>query len=72
MSESANPTETVSVEKPGALGDFLQHQRAFASDGYIILRSIVSKEKLTLFQARLAEEFGEWQKTGRLFDGGAF
>jgi len=70
MSDSANPTESASLEKAGAPGGFLQQQRAFASDGYIILRSVVSKEKLSLFHARLTEEFGEWRKTGRLFDGG--
>ncbi len=44
--------------------------QAFAENGYAILRSVVSKEKLSRFRGRLLETFADERASGRLFAGG--
>ena len=45
-------------------------KHAFAEDGYLIFRDVVSKEQLSALRARLAEEFERAKQSGRLFSGG--
>jgi hypothetical protein len=45
-------------------------KQAFAEDGYLIFRNVVSKEQLSALRARIAEEFDRSRQSGRLFSGG--
>jgi ectoine hydroxylase-related dioxygenase (phytanoyl-CoA dioxygenase family) len=45
-------------------------KQAFAEDGYLIFRDVVSKEQLAALRARIAEEFDRSKQSGRLFSGG--
>jgi ectoine hydroxylase-related dioxygenase (phytanoyl-CoA dioxygenase family) len=45
-------------------------KQAFAEDGYLIFRDVVSKEQLSALRARIAEEFDRARHSGRLFSGG--
>jgi ectoine hydroxylase-related dioxygenase (phytanoyl-CoA dioxygenase family) len=45
-------------------------KQAFAEDGYLIFRNMVSRERLTKLHARLLEEFERARTSGRLFAGG--
>jgi ectoine hydroxylase-related dioxygenase (phytanoyl-CoA dioxygenase family) len=45
-------------------------RHAFAEDGYLIFRDVVSKEQLSALRARIAEEFERAKQSGRLFSGG--
>jgi ectoine hydroxylase-related dioxygenase (phytanoyl-CoA dioxygenase family) len=43
---------------------------AFAEDGYLIFRDVVSKEQLSALRGRIADEFDRSRQSGRLFSGG--
>jgi ectoine hydroxylase-related dioxygenase (phytanoyl-CoA dioxygenase family) len=45
-------------------------KEAFAKDGYLIFRDVVSKEQLSALRGRIAEEFDRAKQSGRLFSGG--
>ena len=45
-------------------------KQAFAEDGYLIFRDVVSKEQLSALRGRIAEEFDRAKQSGRLFSGG--
>jgi hypothetical protein len=45
-------------------------KRAFASDGYFVLRNVVSPERLIELHQALAREFDAASKSGALFSGG--
>jgi ectoine hydroxylase-related dioxygenase (phytanoyl-CoA dioxygenase family) len=45
-------------------------KRAFAEDGYLVFRDVVSQAGLAELSRRLAEEFEAWKLDGRLFRGG--
>ena len=45
-------------------------KRAFAEDGFVIFRDVVSKERLSELRTRIAEEFDRARQTGHLFSGG--
>src|SRR5271156_4909261 len=52
-------------------GNEIEHsQLAFASNGYFVLRNVVSPERLTELHLALAEEFEAASKSGALFSGG--
>jgi ectoine hydroxylase-related dioxygenase (phytanoyl-CoA dioxygenase family) len=52
-------------------GSKLEELRArYAEDGYLVLRSVVSKPKLQQLHARIIERFEESKRTGELFSGG--
>jgi ectoine hydroxylase-related dioxygenase (phytanoyl-CoA dioxygenase family) len=44
--------------------------RSFASDGYFVLRNVVSPERLTGLHQALSREFDEASRSGALFSGG--
>lgn len=50
--------------------EFDQLARAFAEDGYIVLRGVVSREALANMHRSLNQEFTDWQRSGELFKGG--
>jgi hypothetical protein len=45
-------------------------QRAFAEDGYFVVRGVVSREKLTRLHSHLMEEFESAKRSGSLISGG--
>ena len=45
-------------------------RRAFAEDGYLIFRNVVSREQLSQLCARILDEFERSKRSGRLFSGG--
>jgi ectoine hydroxylase-related dioxygenase (phytanoyl-CoA dioxygenase family) len=45
-------------------------RRAFAEDGYFVIRGVVSREKLSHLRDRMFEEFDSAKKSGALFSGG--
>jgi ectoine hydroxylase-related dioxygenase (phytanoyl-CoA dioxygenase family) len=45
-------------------------RQAFASDGYFVLRNVVSPERLGELHGALAQEFDRASKSGALFSGG--
>jgi ectoine hydroxylase-related dioxygenase (phytanoyl-CoA dioxygenase family) len=58
-----------SVTTTGSL-DVEKLKQAFAEDGYVIFRDVVSKEQLSALRGRIAEEFDRARQSGRLFSGG--
>jgi hypothetical protein len=52
---------------PGAIETL---KRSFAEDGYVVIRGVVSREKLSHLRDRLFEEFNRAQESGQLFSGG--
>src|SRR4051812_46968209 len=46
------------------------YEEAFNKDGYVVLRNVVSKEKLSAFRKTLMEEFERSKSSGALFAGG--
>jgi ectoine hydroxylase-related dioxygenase (phytanoyl-CoA dioxygenase family) len=50
--------------------DLPQLKRAFADDGYIVIRDVVSKPALATIQQRLSEEFSAWKTSRESFQGG--
>jgi ectoine hydroxylase-related dioxygenase (phytanoyl-CoA dioxygenase family) len=50
--------------------DLGQLKQAFAKDGYVVLRNVVSKDKLTALRARLMDELEHSKSSGELFAGG--
>lgn len=68
----AEPTAT-----PSAVGnlasqgfDVAQLGRAFAEDGYVVLRGVVSRQALTKMHRALSDEFADWQRSDQSFKGG--
>ena len=49
---------------------FEEYQQAFNKDGYVVLRNVISKEKLTTFRSQLMAEFERSKASGALFAGG--
>ena len=45
-------------------------KRSFDEDGYVIIKDVVSKERLATLRARLLEEFERAKSSGALFSGG--
>jgi ectoine hydroxylase-related dioxygenase (phytanoyl-CoA dioxygenase family) len=58
-----------SVTTTGSL-DVEKLKQAFAEDGYLIFRDVVSKEQLSALRDRIADEFDSAKQSGRLFSGG--
>jgi len=50
--------------------DVAEQRRAFAEDGYIVLRNVISRAELTKIQDRLTSEFDKWQQSSQSFQGG--
>jgi hypothetical protein len=55
--------------KTGTL-DIAQLKQAFAEDGYLVFRNVVSRERLATLHRRLLDEFESAKRSGRLFAGG--
>lgn len=51
-------------------GDLDRLQASFAEDGYVVIKDVVSRERLSELQARIQEEFERAGESGRLFSGG--
>lgn len=51
-------------------GDLDRLKKAFAEDGYLIFRNVVSRERLSQLHARILDEFERSKASGRLFSGG--
>jgi ectoine hydroxylase-related dioxygenase (phytanoyl-CoA dioxygenase family) len=45
-------------------------RRNFSENGYVIIRGVVPREKLSLLRAKVADEFEASKKSGELFSGG--
>ena len=50
--------------------DLAECRRTFEDDGYVVLRDVVSKDKLTALHVRLMAEFERSKASGALFAGG--
>jgi ectoine hydroxylase-related dioxygenase (phytanoyl-CoA dioxygenase family) len=69
MSVTAERQAQAPRRKNGTLDvEALKH--AFAEDGYLIFRDVVSKDRLSALRARIAEEFERGKQAGSLFSGG--
>jgi ectoine hydroxylase-related dioxygenase (phytanoyl-CoA dioxygenase family) len=55
---------------PARLANLDYLKGAFAEDGYLVFRNVVSRERLARLNERLAQEFETAQRAGRLFAGG--
>ncbi len=52
-------------------GDELERiQNSFAADGYVVLRNVISKQKLSSLGARVIDEYTRLRATGAMFAGG--
>jgi hypothetical protein len=51
-------------------GDIQNYKQAFGSDGYFVVRNVVSRERLTELHKALTREFEAASKSGALFSGG--
>ena len=61
------------AQAPGTAAGSLDVEKlkqAFAEDGYLIFRDVVSKEQLSALRTRIADEFDRSRQSGRLFSGG--
>jgi ectoine hydroxylase-related dioxygenase (phytanoyl-CoA dioxygenase family) len=45
-------------------------KRQFAADGYLVIKNVVSKQKLSALHAKVSAEFDRARHTGTLFNGG--
>jgi hypothetical protein len=55
---------------PISKSELEEYERTFDNDGYVVLRNVVSKHKLSEFRERLMEEFERSKASGALFAGG--
>ena len=62
--------EQAPTAAPVRLPNLEQLKQAFAEDGYLVFRGVVSPERLTHLHARLAAEFDDAKRSGRLMAGG--
>jgi ectoine hydroxylase-related dioxygenase (phytanoyl-CoA dioxygenase family) len=67
MTQTAQHTAPAAGE---ARLDLAQLKQSFAKDGYLVLRNVISREKLEHLRRRLLEEFEAMKQSGRLFAGG--
>src|SRR5882724_9837404 len=72
MTHAATETRfSGSTTEGSATGDEPQNpQQFFAENGYLILRGVVSKEKLSHLSRMVLEEFERLKQSGSLFTGG--
>jgi ectoine hydroxylase-related dioxygenase (phytanoyl-CoA dioxygenase family) len=69
MTQTAN--RTVSRVDQGFSRDELEKLRqSFAEHGYLVIRGVVSKERLSELRSRMIEEFERAKRSGGLFSGG--
>jgi ectoine hydroxylase-related dioxygenase (phytanoyl-CoA dioxygenase family) len=69
FAESVSPDQRRS--QPEARGQDLDAlKRAFAEEGYFVVRNVVSPERLAQLRGRILEEFERAKQAGRLFAGG--
>jgi ectoine hydroxylase-related dioxygenase (phytanoyl-CoA dioxygenase family) len=47
-----------------------QLKKAFAENGYVVIKNVVPKDRLAALHARLMDEFEQAKRSGRLFAGG--
>ena len=57
-------------QRDGRALDLDEFKRAFAEDGYVVFKDVVSREMLSRLAGRIAEEFDRAKGSGRLFSGG--
>jgi hypothetical protein len=69
VAESAVFAQTPSPA-PGRLPNLEQLKQTFAEDGYLVFPGVVSADRLAQLHKRLAEEFEEAKRSGRLLAGG--
>jgi hypothetical protein len=72
MSYSAEPVAhgLAPSREPALPQDLEQFKRAFAEDGYLIFRNVVSRERLSRLCTSILQEFERARQSGRLFSGG--
>jgi ectoine hydroxylase-related dioxygenase (phytanoyl-CoA dioxygenase family) len=70
MSVTADLRQSPAPGTTTGLLDVEKLKQAFAEDGYVIFRDVVSKEQLSALRGRIAEEFDRARQSGRLFSGG--
>jgi hypothetical protein len=71
LQASIRSTSTYESEKPSQQqNSFAAEKKAFADDGYFVIRNVISPEKLTTLHQRIVEEFDRAKQSGALFSGG--
>jgi len=71
MSHVAEVVEnTQKAGAPALLHNVEQLKKAYAEDGYLVFRNVVSRERLTQLHRQLSQEFEEARRSGRLLAGG--
>jgi ectoine hydroxylase-related dioxygenase (phytanoyl-CoA dioxygenase family) len=70
MSVTADLRQSPAPGTTTGLLDVEKLKQAFAEDGYLIFRDVVSKEQLSALRDRIADEFDSAKQSGRLFSGG--
>jgi len=53
-----------------APSDLTRHREAFAENGYLVFRDVVSREKLSRLRDRIIEEYDRAKASGAIFSGG--
>ena len=72
MSQITLENPSPSLSDPQALQpeEIEAYKKAFADDGYFVVRGVVSPEKLTELHQSIVEEFDRAKQSGTLFSGG--
>ncbi|MBV9169083.1 MAG: phytanoyl-CoA dioxygenase family protein, partial [Chloroflexi bacterium] len=59
-----------SVRERMSDAQFDSYKRAFAADGYVVIKNVVPRDQLAELHAKIANEFERQKRTGELFAGG--
>jgi ectoine hydroxylase-related dioxygenase (phytanoyl-CoA dioxygenase family) len=70
MLDSHRSAQTTSASPSRRQFDMPSLRSAFADEGYVVLRGVISKPELADIQRTLAQEFEAWQKSTESFRGG--
>jgi len=66
----AQATQTAPIPTTTPLFNMEDAKRAFAEEGFVVLKNVVPKDRLAHLAARIFEEFERAKKDGRLMSGG--
>jgi hypothetical protein len=70
LTQSAQPVSLAQSIGPSSRSDRPEHERLFARDGYVVIRDVVSREKLTSLHAKILDEYHRVRSSGLMFSAG--
>jgi ectoine hydroxylase-related dioxygenase (phytanoyl-CoA dioxygenase family) len=72
MTQTAIPSGSADgLRKPGlSRAQIGELKNQFARDGYVVIKNVVSREKLSVLHGKVADEFERAKRSGALFNGG--